>query len=79
MHRLYVVHAINNILLILVSLNIIFLIHTLWYVRNIKLNEIAYTELILSIDVKASHGKIVFDIVKGCKCKDNSDRNEVTI
>jgi hypothetical protein len=39
------------------------------------LNEISYTELILSIDVKASHGKIAFNIVKGCKSKDYLDEN----
>jgi hypothetical protein len=33
--------------------------------RIIKLNHIAYTELILSIDFKASYGKITFNIVKG--------------
>jgi gag-polypeptide of LTR copia-type len=39
--------------------------------KVIELNEIAYTELILSIDVKASNGKIAFfNIVKGCKTKD---------
>jgi hypothetical protein len=46
--------------------------------RNIKLNEIAYTELILSIDVKASYGKITFNIVNGCKRKDYPDGNAVT-
>jgi hypothetical protein len=30
-------------------------------------NEIAYTELILCIDFKASYDKIAFNIVKGCK------------
>jgi len=33
--------------------------------RVIKINEVAYTELILSIDVKASSGKIAFNLVKG--------------
>jgi hypothetical protein len=46
--------------------------------RTIKLNEIAYTEHILSIDVKASYGKIVFNIVKRCKIKDYPDGNAVT-
>jgi hypothetical protein len=32
----------------------------------IELNEIAYTELILSIDVKASSGKVAFNINRGC-------------
>jgi hypothetical protein len=35
--------------------------------RTIELNEVAYTELILTIDVKGSHGKIAFNIVKECK------------
>jgi hypothetical protein len=38
-------------------------------VRTIEFNEIVYTEHILSIDVKASYGKIAFNIVKGCKSK----------
>ena len=37
--------------------------------RSIELNEIAYTELILSIDVKTSSGKIAFGIVKDVKVK----------
>jgi hypothetical protein len=41
----------------------------------IELNEIAYTELILSIDVKTSSGKIAFNLTKGCKSKDYSDGN----
>jgi hypothetical protein len=43
--------------------------------RTIKLNEIDYAELILSIDVKASYGKIAFKIVKRCKSKDYPDGN----
>jgi hypothetical protein len=41
----------------------------------IELNEIAYTELILSIDVKASSGKVAFNIIRGCKTKDYPDDN----
>jgi hypothetical protein len=41
----------------------------------IELNEIAYTELILSIDVKASCGKVAFNIITGCKTKDYPDGN----
>jgi hypothetical protein len=41
----------------------------------IELNEIAYTELILSIDVKTSIGKIAFHLIKGCKSKDYPDGN----
>jgi hypothetical protein len=39
----------------------------------IELNEIAYTELILSIDVKASSGKVAFSIIRWCKIKDYPD------
>jgi hypothetical protein len=39
----------------------------------IEMNEIAYTELILSIDVKTSSGKCAFNLIKGCKSKDYSD------
>jgi hypothetical protein len=35
--------------------------------RIIKLNEVAYNEIILLIDVKESSGKIAFNLVKGCK------------
>jgi hypothetical protein len=45
---------------------------------TIKLNEIAYTELILSVDVEASYGKVAFNISKGCKSKDNPDGNALT-
>jgi hypothetical protein len=41
----------------------------------IKLNEIAYTELILLIDVKASSGKVDFNFIRGCKTKDYPDGN----
>jgi hypothetical protein len=30
------------------------------------MNELAYTELILSIDDKISNGKVAFNLVKGC-------------
>jgi hypothetical protein len=42
----------------------------------IELNEIAYTELILSIDVKASSGQVAFNIIRGCKTKDYPDGND---
>jgi hypothetical protein len=32
----------------------------------IEMNEIAYTQLILSIDVKTSSGKVAFNLIKGC-------------
>jgi hypothetical protein len=41
----------------------------------IELNEIAYTELILSIDVKTSSGKVDFNIIIGCNTKDYPDGN----
>jgi gag-polypeptide of LTR copia-type len=41
----------------------------------IELNKVAYTELLLSIDVKTSNSKIAFNIVKGCKSKDHPDGN----
>jgi hypothetical protein len=41
----------------------------------IELKEVAYTELLLSIDVKTSNGKIAFNIVIGCKSKDHPDSN----
>ena len=44
-------------------------------IKNSDLNELAFTELILSIDVSNSSGKISFGIVKGCKSKDYEDGN----
>jgi hypothetical protein len=46
--------------------------------KIIKLNEIAFTELILSIDIKTSNGEIAFKLVKGCKSKDYPDGNAAT-
>jgi hypothetical protein len=39
------------------------------------INELAYTELILSIDYKTSNGKVAFNLVKGCKNKYYADGN----
>jgi hypothetical protein len=39
------------------------------------MNELAYTELILSIDDTTSNGKVAFNLVKGCKNKDYADGN----
>jgi hypothetical protein len=39
------------------------------------MNELAYTELILSIDDKTSSGKVKFNLVKGFKNKDYADGN----
>jgi hypothetical protein len=41
--------------------------------RIIDLNEMAFTELILSIDASSSSGKIAVRIVKSCKIKDYED------
>jgi hypothetical protein len=41
----------------------------------IELNEITYTDLTLLIDVKAGNGKFAFNIIRGCKTKDNPDVN----
>jgi gag-polypeptide of LTR copia-type/Zinc knuckle len=43
--------------------------------KILDLNELAYIELILSIDVKTSSGKIAFNMVKGCKNKDYTEGN----
>jgi gag-polypeptide of LTR copia-type len=43
--------------------------------RIADLNEIAFTELILLIDVSNSNGKIAFRIVKSCKSKEVEDGN----
>jgi hypothetical protein len=40
-----------------------------------NMNELAYTELILSIDDKISSRKVAFKFVKGCKNKDYVDGN----
>jgi hypothetical protein len=38
-------------------------------------NELAYKELILSIDVRTISGKVAFNMVKGCKNKDYTEGN----
>jgi hypothetical protein len=43
--------------------------------KNADLNELAFTQLILSIDVSKSSGKIAFGISKSCKTKDYGDGN----
>jgi hypothetical protein len=43
------------------------------------MNELAYTELILSIDVKTSSGKVAFNLLKGCKNKYDADGNECMV
>jgi hypothetical protein len=43
--------------------------------KNADLNELAFTELILSIDVSNTSGKIAFGILKSCKRKDYEDGN----
>jgi hypothetical protein len=39
------------------------------------MNKLAYTELILSINDKKSTGKVAFNLVEGCKNKENTDGN----
>jgi hypothetical protein len=42
---------------------------------SIDLNELAYTEFLLSIDVRSSSGKVAFNVLKGYKNKDYIDGN----
>jgi hypothetical protein len=46
--------------------------------KNAEINEVAFTELILSIDAKSSEGKVAFNLVKGCKSKEYPDGNAAT-
>jgi thermostable 8-oxoguanine DNA glycosylase len=41
--------------------------------RIIDFNDMAFTELVLSIETSNSSGKIVFGIIKSCKTKDYED------
>jgi hypothetical protein len=41
--------------------------------RIINLNEMAFTKLVLLIDVSSSSGKIAFGIIEICKIKDHED------
>jgi hypothetical protein len=43
--------------------------------RIIKINETTYRDLILSIDVSSSNGKMAFGIVNSCKSKEFEDGN----
>jgi hypothetical protein len=43
--------------------------------KNAGLNEMAYMELILLIDVRNSNGKVVFSIIKGCKSREYNGGN----
>jgi ligand-binding sensor protein len=43
--------------------------------KNSDLNEMAYTELILSIEVRRRSGKVMFVIIKGRKSRDYTDGN----
>jgi hypothetical protein len=43
----------------------------------VAMNELAYTELILSIDDKTSSAKVEFNLVKGFKNKDCVDGNAI--
>ena len=44
-------------------------------IKICKLNKLAYTELILSIDVKTSSGKLAFNLLKECKNKNHTEGN----
>jgi hypothetical protein len=64
MYRLYVVHVVNNIILILVKIIIIFLIHNLLYVSNsstmiyvIFLRPISVLDVI--IDISSSTSRMI--------------------
>jgi hypothetical protein len=46
--------------------------------KIIEFNEISFTDLILSIDVKTSNGNIALNLVKGGKLKDYPDGNAAT-
>ena len=43
--------------------------------KIVELNERAFKELVLSIDVSSSAGKIAFGIVMSCKTKEYEDGN----
>jgi hypothetical protein len=43
--------------------------------KIVELNELAYSELVLSMDVKKATGKVAFQIIKGCKTKEYEDGN----
>jgi hypothetical protein len=64
MYRLYIVHVVNNIILILVKIIIIFLIHNLLYVSNsstmiyvIFLRPISVLDVI--IDISSSTSRMI--------------------
>jgi thermostable 8-oxoguanine DNA glycosylase len=43
--------------------------------KNADCNKLAFTKLILSIDVSNSSGKNAFGMLKSCKTKDYEDEN----
>jgi hypothetical protein len=43
--------------------------------KIVDLNDMAYSELILSMDIKKPGGLVAFGIVKGSKSKDYVDEN----
>jgi hypothetical protein len=43
--------------------------------KDVDLNAMAYMEVILLIDIRSSIGKIVLNIIKGCKGRDYTDGN----
>jgi hypothetical protein len=42
-------------------------------IKNVDLNEMANTKLILLIDVRSSNGKVMFSIIRGWKSRDYTD------
>ena len=47
--------------------------------KIVELNELAYSELVLSMDVKKATGKVAFQIVKSCKTKEYEDGNAAMV
>jgi hypothetical protein len=43
--------------------------------KNASFNEMSYTEMIVSIEVRRNSCKAVFIITKGCKSRDYTDGN----
>jgi hypothetical protein len=42
---------------------------------NVDLDEMAYTELMISIDIRCSSVKVIFSIIKGYKGRDYTEGN----
>ena len=44
-------------------------------VEMAEMNEVAYSEIILSIELITGNGKIAFNLIQGCKTKEYVDGN----